>query len=181
MTTTTKRPPRKTPDRTDRYMGLAFWIASFSKDPDTQVGAVIVSPDNIPLGYGYNGPARSIRDTDIDWSRPNKYKYIIHAEENALFHCGYSPKGATMYVTGIPCEICMNHIVSRGISKVVYFPYRSKDDASFFCSDEKMEITKEIARKATPIVTLEEYKGNINWMRDRMLYMENIGIFHAIP
>lgn len=175
-----KRSPRKTPSREERYMGLAFWIASFSKDPDTQVGAVIVSTDNIPLGYGYNGPARGIRDTDIDWSRPEKYDYVIHAEENALDHCVWNPRNATMYVTGIPCKRCMNRIAQKGIGKVVYFPYRSKDDGSFFSSKDEMEKTKDIARKATPVVTLTEFSGNINWMRDRMLHMENLGIFHAI-
>lgn len=175
-----KKPPRKTPSKEERYMGLAFWIASFSKDPDTQVGAVVVSSDNVPLGYGYNGPARGIRDSDIDWSRPDKHDYIIHAEENALDHCPWTPRNATMYVTGIPCKRCMNRIAQKGIGKVVYFPFRSKDDASFFSSEEEMEKTKEIARKATPVVTLTEFSGNINWMRDRMQFMEDLGIFHAI-
>lgn len=173
----TKKPPRKTPTRSERYMGLAFWIAAFSKDPDTQMGAVVVGEDNTPLGYGYNGPARGMPDTDIDWSRPNKYNYIIHAEVNALSHCLHKPKGATLYVTGVPCSICMNQIVHSGIKKIVYFPYTSKDDASFFSNEEQMEITRDIAKKATPYCTLEKFNGNINWMRDRMLVMEELGIF----
>lgn len=170
-----KRSPRKTPAKDDRYMGLAFWHASFSKDPDTQVGAVIVNSDNVPLGTGYNGPPRGVKDSDIDWSRPAKYDRIIHAEENAIDHCPWRPKGSTIYVTAIPCHRCMNKIAQHGISKVVYFPFKADQYSSI--NDDEIELTKQIARDATPMVTLEEFKGNINWIRDRICAMERMGIF----
>ena len=37
------------------FMGVALLAARRSKDPNTQVGACIVSPDNIILSTGYNG------------------------------------------------------------------------------------------------------------------------------
>ena len=65
-------PPRETPDRDSRYMGLAWIHAGFSKDPNTQVGAQIVDQYNQPLGSGYNGPPRKIDDSSFSWCRPPK-------------------------------------------------------------------------------------------------------------
>ena len=176
---TKKLPPRKVPTRDDKYMGLAFWMASFSKDPSTQVGAVVVSTDNIPLGWGYNGPPRSIRDNDVNWDRPYKYDFIVHAEENAIDHCLRSPNNATLDVTAIPCPNCMLKIVQYGIKKVVYFHNKSLDldKESMTKNEQLIEKTREIARLATPIVQLSEFDGNLNWMRDRMVFMEELGIF----
>ena len=173
-----KMPPRKVPSRDEKYMGLAHWMASFSKDPNTQMGAVIVTGDNHPLGWGYNGPPRSIKDMDIDWSRPEKYDYIIHAEENAIDHCMRTPSGATLYVTGFPCKKCMLKIVQYNIRKVVWFPYESQDGSSMFNDPEQKEISESIAIKATPIVTIAKFDGNLNWMRDRMMVMETLGVFN---
>jgi dCMP deaminase len=67
-----KIPPRLVPPRDDKYMGLAFMMAGFSKDPNTQVGAIIVDRKNHPLGWGYNGPPSEILDCDVNWGRPDK-------------------------------------------------------------------------------------------------------------
>ena len=40
------------------FMGIAMLAARRSKDPNTQVGACIVSRDNIILSTGYNGAPR---------------------------------------------------------------------------------------------------------------------------
>jgi dCMP deaminase len=160
-------------------MGQAFWIASKSKDPATQVGAIIISKDNLPLGSGYNGPPRQILDTSINWDRPDKYDYMCHAEENAI---DYSLVGslheyeATIYVTAKPCPKCMLRIVKEGIRKVVYYPMsRKSDSASSLACEEMHKKVNEIARLGD--VDLEEFDGNLNWMRDRMKWMESIGIF----
>lgn len=170
-----KVPPRKVPGRDDKYMGLCFWYASFSKDPRTQVGAQIVTAGNEPLGYGYNGPPKQIVDTEIDWDRPQKYPYIKHAERNAIDHSDKEKlAGSTIYVTAMPCPDCMLDIVGAGIAKVIYF--KGKHDTSSLCGDEKvLSLSEEIAKKGR--VTLVEFKGNLNWMRDHMECMVNNGIF----
>ena len=81
-----KTPPRNVPERDAKYMALAFMLSGFSKDPKGQHGAIIVSPNNKPLGLGYNGPPRQYKDDDLDWSRANKYKHMIHAEINSINH-----------------------------------------------------------------------------------------------
>jgi dCMP deaminase len=168
--------PRKVPSREDKYMGLCFWYASFSKDPRTQVGAQIVTMSNEPLGYGYNGPPKQIIDTDIDWDRPQKYPYIKHAERNAIDHSDKEKlAGATIYVTAMPCPDCMLDIIGAGIKKVIYYKGAYHDSASL-CGDEKvLSLSEEMVR--TGNVMLLEFKGNLNWMRDRMEWMVSNGIF----
>ena len=45
-----------------RFMELAFLVASWSKDPSTKTGAVIVGPDKEIRSTGYNGPVRGVDD-----------------------------------------------------------------------------------------------------------------------
>lgn len=166
--------PRVVPDRDARYMGLAWIIASFSKDPSTQVGAVIVDPvENKQLGTGYNGPPSNIDDNDISWARPDKYDYINHAEDNAIDHSFYSSlKGATIYVTAMPCKACMKRIVSKKISRVVYCEF-NKNKKSMVGQD--IEKIKEIAKKGK--VELDLFDGNLAWLQDWILNMNNLNIF----
>ena len=166
-----KVPPRSVPERDEFYLGMAFWAASRSKDPTTQTGAVIVSSDNKPLGWGYNGPPKQIDDNTISWDRPEKYNWIIHAEKNAItYSCG-DLEGATIYVTGHPCKLCMPHIVSSGIKRIVWF--RSKTDGSSTTDPNPKAI--EIAEKGG--VTIEEFKEPLHWMRDRLDCLEIRGVF----
>jgi len=168
--------PRKTPSRDEKYMGAAFWEASFSKDPSTQMGAVIVTLQNKPLGRGYNGPPAQFNDEQMDWARPGKYGKIIHAEINAIRHSDPDKlPGSTIYVTGKPCGPCMLAIVAAGITRVVYFNRKNYDAGSMMQNKSIFEESDEIAQDGR--IRVEEFKGNLNWMRDRMKQMEQLGIF----
>jgi dCMP deaminase len=157
-------------------MGLAFIQAGFSKDPNTQHGAVIVTADNVPLGSGYNGPPRQYSDNDVDWSRPAKYGSMVHCEINAINHSSRRDlDGAIIYVTGKPCSSCMLDIVASGIAKVVYFNNRCYDAGSMMDDKKIFDETDDIAKKGK--VTLEEFKGNLNWLNDWMMSLDKMGVF----
>ena len=66
------------------WMEVALVTSKLSKDPSTQVGAVVVTQDNRQCSIGYNGFARGIEETPDKWQRPTKYEYVIHAELNAI-------------------------------------------------------------------------------------------------
>lgn len=107
-----------------RYMGLAEQVSTWSKDPNTKVGAVIVGTKGQILTQGYNGFPRRIKDTPnrLD-DRDTKLKFVVHAEMNAIFNATYSGvslDGATLYVYGLPiCSECAKGIIQVGIKKVV--------------------------------------------------------------
>lgn len=63
------------------FMGVAKLSALRSKDPNTQVGACIVSNDNKILSMGYNGLPRGCSDDEFPWCRdgdPLDNKYLLY-------------------------------------------------------------------------------------------------------
>ena len=80
-----------------RFMDLAFMVASWSKDPSTKTGAVVVGPDREIRATGYNGLVRGVDDNKPErLERPTKYDFFEHAERNAVYNAcltGTSLKG----------------------------------------------------------------------------------------
>jgi dCMP deaminase len=105
-----------------RWMKMALLVASWSKDPRTQVGAVLVRDRRI-LSTGFNGfPQRTSDDPSIYDNRPEKIKRIVHAEANAVAQAamfGHSTHGATCYCTFPICCKCAGFLIQAGISRVV--------------------------------------------------------------
>ena len=106
------------------FLHLAQVVATRSKDPSTQVGAVIVQDKTI-ISTGYNGFPRGVNDNiEERYDRPLKYIWMCHAEENALLNAareGIKVEGGTIYVTPLsPCMRCARGIIQSGIKEVVY-------------------------------------------------------------
>jgi dCMP deaminase len=103
-----------------RFLDLAALVASWSKDPSTKVGAVIVRPDRTVASLGYNGFPRGVADTESRYEdRETKYQLVVHAEANAIISAGESVKGMTMYGTLFPCCDCAKLIIQAGIQTLV--------------------------------------------------------------
>ena len=106
-----------------RFLEMAKLVASWSKDPSTQVGAIAVRNRNV-IAQGYNGFPRGVDDNEIYYAnRAIKYKRIVHAEMNAIYNAaenGVSLKDSTIYVIGLPiCHDCAKGLIQAGISRVV--------------------------------------------------------------
>ena len=107
-----------------RYRDLAKEISTWSKDPSTKVGAVVIGNNGEVLSQGYNGFPRSIKDTPQRLKdREKKYNLVVHAEMNAIYNAslnGVSLKGSTLYVYGLPiCNECAKGVIQVGIDKVI--------------------------------------------------------------
>jgi dCMP deaminase len=103
-----------------RGMAEAVQKTDYSKDPRRKVGCYIAGSRNKPLAWGYNGFPRGIDDSPARLHyRPAKLKLMAHAERNALDNAETPVVGATLYVTQIPCSVCANSIIQRGIARVV--------------------------------------------------------------
>lgn len=107
----------------NKFIELSNLVASWSKDTNTKVGAVIVDEDNIVLSMGYNGFPRGCDDSiECRYEKPHKYLYTEHAERNALYHAarhGVSLKNCSIYVTMFCCSDCARGIIQSGIKRVV--------------------------------------------------------------
>lgn len=111
---------RIVPSWSQYFMNGAIWASTRSKDPNTQVGAVVINKDNHVIGTGYNGmPPGMVEDTAI-WERPTKYDYVCHAELNAISNCTEPAAGGKIYVTLYPCRQCAKLIAANKIRKVYY-------------------------------------------------------------
>jgi dCMP deaminase len=111
-------------DWTEKYLNLAKHISTWSKDPSTKVGAVVIGGNGQVLSQGYNGFPRGINDSYERLSdRETKYRYVVHGEMNAIYNAtlnGVSLDGATLFVYGLPvCHECAKGIIQVGISNVV--------------------------------------------------------------
>ena len=107
-----------------RYLALAGHVATWSKDPSKQIGAVAVGSKGQVLAQGYNGFPRGIPDNPSHYAdRQRKYKYVVHAEMNVIYNATYngvSLDGATLYVYGLPvCSDCAKGVIQVGIKRVV--------------------------------------------------------------
>lgn len=108
------------------FMGISILSGMRSKDPNTQVGACIVSEDNKILSMGYNGFPMGCSDDEYPWDREGgmletKYAFVTHAELNAILNYrGGSLQGSRLYVSLFPCNECAKAIIQAGIKSIVY-------------------------------------------------------------
>ena len=127
------------------FMSVAKLAGMRSKDPNSQVGACIVSEDNKILSMGYNGFPKGCSDDEFPWSRDggdleSKYFYVVHSELNAILNYrGGSLDGAKLYVTLFPCNECAKAIIQAGIRTVVYDDDKYQDSPSVIASKRMMD------------------------------------------
>ncbi|MEY2930548.1 MAG: dCMP deaminase [Pseudomonadota bacterium] len=104
------------------FLSIAKAVALKSKDPSTQVGAVLVNDDRLVIATGFNGLARSLYDDTVLLANSReKLKWVCHAEQNAVINAarvGVSLLKSTLYVTRFPCFSCCNVIVQAGVRRV---------------------------------------------------------------
>ncbi|CAB5496830.1 dCMP deaminase [Bathymodiolus thermophilus thioautotrophic gill symbiont] len=138
-----------------RYLSLAKEIATWSKDPSTQVGAVTVGSKKEVLSQGFNGFPRNINDSEERYNdRETKYKFVVHAEMNAIYNATYSGTsldGATLYVYGLPiCSECAKGIIQVGIKKVVVKKSKELD-----CWNDSFKLSKAMFDEAGVTLTIK--------------------------
>ncbi len=136
-----------------RFLGLAAHISAWSKDPSSQVGAVITDGNRI-VSLGYNGFAAGVEDRQerLD-SREVKLNLTIHAEENAMIFAKRDLSGCTVYVTHPPCPRCASKLIQEEFKRVVYIA-PSDDFLSRWAED--LRLSSEMYREAGVEVTSYE-------------------------
>lgn len=138
------------------FMGIALLCAGRSKDPNTNVGACIVSDENKILSLGYNGMPIGCSDDEYPWEREGelldtKYAYVCHAEMNAILNYnGGNIKGSKMYVSLFPCNECAKAIIQKGISEVIYYSDKYSNEASTIASRRMLSSANVKVRQYKP-------------------------------
>ena len=146
------------------FIGLAHLSAMRSKDPSTQVGAVIVSNEHRVVSIGYNGFPNGCSDDVFPWDREGefgntKYPYVVHAEQNAILNArGKNLEGCSIYVNLFPCHDCARNIIQSGIKKVYYIDDKYAETDSTKASKYMFEKAKVQCIKLEPKIDKIEIK-----------------------
>jgi dCMP deaminase len=155
-------PARKVPSWDAYYLSICGNVASRSKDPNTQIGCVIVGSAREIRSTGYNSFPRGIRDNIPErLERPAKYLWMEHAERNAIYNAaraGTSTEGCSIYVEIMPCMDCARAIVQAGIGEVVISRERMRQYSSEYYEEHfrMVEVLFEEAGVGIRQVPLEE-------------------------
>jgi len=137
------------------FMSVALLSAQRSKDPSTQVGACVASPDNKIVGVGYNGFPWGCSDDELPWAREGeyldtKYPFVCHAELNAVLNSTAPDlKGCKIYVGLFPCNECTKVIIQSGIEEIIYLSDKYADSDSVKASKLMLNISGTKYRQFT--------------------------------
>ncbi len=128
-----------------RFLEVAEIISTWSKDPSTKVGAVIVDRKRRVVSHGYNGFPRGVRDDASRYAdRETKMEMVVHAEANAILNAkGADLEGTTLYCTFFPCPHCAALIIQAGISTVIATPREA--DGRY---EPRFQISRQMFREA---------------------------------
>lgn len=136
------------PSKIANLMNLAEVVAQRSHDAETQVGALLVSnKTGAILATGFNGFVRGTKDKELPNTRPDKYPYMVHAEQNLIANCarhGISMDDCNVVCTHSPCVICMRLLFQCGITEVLYkISYADSDKVKEMKDIKVIEIATE--------------------------------------
>jgi dCMP deaminase len=112
------------------FMQMAELVSTRSPDPSTKHGCVIVDKNKRIISTGYNGAIQGIDDSIVPLTRPEKYPFMIHSEDNAVIFARQPLEGSTVYITGIPCSVCLRRLLQLKVARIVY------GDRSSACIDK---------------------------------------------
>lgn len=142
------------------FMGLAHLSAYRSKDPNTQVGAVIVNARKRVVGIGYNGLPYGCEDDQFPWHREgefgeNKYAYVVHAELNAILNSTVDLHDCSIYVSLFPCNECAKAIIQAGITEIVYESDKYANEASTLASKRMLKAAGVALRQLQEAIKID--------------------------
>jgi len=137
------------------FLRHAYQYASaHSKDPSTQLGAILVKPNVGIVSWGVNNIPEKLKNTKDRWEYPKKKQYVEHAERNALYKCtsrAICTAGMVMYCPWFACADCARAIIQCGIIGVVGHKeiYELTNDRWKETTDIGISILKEAGVKCT--------------------------------
>ena len=141
------------------FINIADNVAKRSKDPSTQVWAVIVDKRHRPISFWYNWFLWAWDDRYLTWERPMKYYFSIHAEMNAILFSKTDLNWCTLYCNYACCENCLKFIIQSWIKSVVYKQLHVK---SFTNSSEwSMEHPETWEAATLPLWRAPQWRRNL--------------------
>ncbi len=147
------------PNWENYFLGIAKAVAERSHDIHTKHGCVITDRNHRVIGMGYNGFPKGMDDSMLPTTRPEKYDWMIHAEQNALANCVIRPDNGIAYITGQCCNNCIMSLWQNGVTRIVManshgtklFDKEAEKRFNFFVHQTGLEVIK--------------YEQNLSWIK----------------
>lgn len=137
----------------DLFIRILDIVKLRSKDPRTQVGCVLVSPDYRSITLGWNAMPSKIQETDERWNnRDIKHQLVIHAEESAILNARKDLTGWHVYISFPPCPSCTRLLIHAKVGQIIYkgdHPNNTK-----YNYDDSFALLKEAG------ISIRQYDGN---------------------
>jgi dCMP deaminase len=134
------------------YSQLTYAISQFSKDPDKKVGSIFLHPKTFQiLSTGYNGFPRKVNETNKRWKKPEKYKWVVHSEQNGIYNAtlnGVKLKNSILFTTKFPCNDCAKGLIQAGIKQI----YTYKPNLKHKTWGESMKISLKMFKETNIII-----------------------------
>jgi len=145
------------PSKLEYWMGIAEAVSLKSHDAETKVGGILIKNDTgVIVATGYNGFVRGAPDKELPNTRPEKYKFIVHCEENIISSAaknGINVSDCTLIITLSPCQKCLRLLWQSGITEVICKElYRDHD-----CDLKDLSITEGITDEGFTKLTYAEH------------------------
>lgn len=137
------------PDWDSYFMKIAAAVSERSTCDRASVGCLLVLDKRI-LTSGFNGSPAGQDHCDEAGHLMVEGHCVrtIHAETNAIIQAalhGVSTRGATCYVTHLPCINCTKALINAGIVRIVYGEaYRTDDNAMGFLRAAEIEVVQHV-------------------------------------
>lgn len=139
----------------------AYTLALRSPDPSTQNGALLLRTDHAyVISQGCNEFPANVEYREERWKRPDKYKYIEHAERNAILGAakyGQRVEGSTMVAPWAACSDCARAIIQSGVHTLVRHQDASDKSPDFWL--EEIVVADQMLHEAGVVVI--DVKGKV--------------------
>lgn len=143
----------------DFFFGLTFLISQRSPDKSTKHGCVAVNKNNQIISCGYNGFVRGVDDSAMPQTRPEKYLYILHAEENMLLNMvGHLESGEKVYISGTPCVPCFSKLLQAGFREFYVADRKGYTNPPLSQAEGLERLCRETGARLTVV------KPNLDWL-----------------
>lgn len=171
--------PKITPLRDDYFMGILLVASAACKDPNGQQTALLVDSKDrwISVGINFIPPAGPTGHKKLDWTPENRDVFMTSAIDSAMDRALklYIPGstisepfvGHTLYSLAPPMLRDIRRMAANGLKEVYYGPLRPQ-----YFNEDDLEQTKKAASEYN--IKLNEYKGNLNWVRDRVWSLSHL-------
>ena len=168
-----------------RYLQAAKTYASFSKDPSTKVGAVIINPKTNETSHGFNGFVKDCNELLIPQDTLERYIHVIHAEQNAISFFNGDFQNSVLICTHSPCPKCLSLVLQKQIKEIHYESFISSWNNVFECKQKHWEkaflATLEALVSIKRILMANPQVKALNVQGDSYLSEVNELLEHKIP